>query len=75
MISIAYWIDSEDGHLYGVGEPFPFDGREIPEERKRELCSSLNKAGFPLVSDEDEQEPVKEDEPGKTAEKHRKNDT
>lgn len=74
MISLTRWRDLEDGHLYDEGEPYPFDGREIPEVRIKELSSSLNKAGFPLIGDTDEVEPIGKAEAPKTAEKRRKND-
>ena len=47
--SKAVWRDLEDGHLYAIGEDFPHDGREIPEERIKELTGTQNKAGFALL--------------------------
>lgn len=70
--SLAYWRDTEDGHLYDEGDQFPFDGRDIPEDRIRELSSSDNKAGFPLIESVDEQEPIQTEETPKKAEKRQK---
>ena len=59
-ISLTRFRDSEDGHLYDEGEQFPFDGRKVPEKRLKELESNTNKAGFPLIKAEaEEQEPEK----------------
>ena len=48
-ISTKTWRDLTDGHLYREGEPFPFDGREIPGERLAELESGRNRAGLRLI--------------------------
>ena len=48
-VSIAEWRDLTDGHLYREGEPFPFDGREIPKERLEQLESGRNGAGLRLI--------------------------
>ena len=32
-ISRGTWVDLTDHHEYHDGEHFPFDGREIPDER------------------------------------------
>lgn len=63
--STAEWRDNTDGHLYHEGEPFPFDGREIPKERLEALESGRNRAGLRLiraveVQDEPEEAPKKE---------------
>lgn len=49
-ISIALWRDLTDGHLYREGDKFPFDGREIPQQRLDELESGHNQAGLRLIS-------------------------
>lgn len=49
LVSVTNWVDFEDEHYYREGESYPFDGREIPEERIAELSGSENKAGFPLI--------------------------
>lgn len=72
FISCANWRDLTDGHLYREGEPFPFDGREIPAERLDELVNGRNRAGLVLiraieVQDEPE-EALKEEEPKKAPE-------
>ena len=71
-ISLREWRDNTDGHLYREGEPFPFDGREIPKERLEALESGRNRAGLRLiraveVQDEPE-ETRKEEAPGKAPE-------
>ena len=48
-ISTATWRDITDGHLYREGEPFPFDGREIPPERTEALETGRNRAGLRLI--------------------------
>lgn len=71
-VSTVEWCDNSDGHLYREGEPFPFDGREIPKERLEALESGRNRAGLRLiraveVQDEPE-ETRKEEAPGKAPE-------
>ena len=71
-ISLAAWRDLTDGHLYREGEPFPFDGREIPEERLEALESGHNRAGLRLIQAEEVQnepeETRKEEAPEKAPE-------
>lgn len=43
-VSKILWRDITDNHLYRQGEVFPFDGREIPDERIAELTGTQNKA-------------------------------
>ena len=72
--SAAEWRDLEDGHLYREGEPFPFDGRDVPAERLEALESGRNRAGLRLIrADEvqDEKEAPKKEAP-ETAVKPRK---
>lgn len=64
-ISTVTWRDNTDGHLYREGEPFPFDGREIPKDRLEALENGRNRAGLRLiraceVQDEPEEAPKKE---------------
>ena len=59
--ALVTWRDLTDGHLYNAGDPFPWDGREIPEERVNALKSPQNKAGFALIKAVDE--PGKADTP------------
>ena len=73
--STAEWRDNTDMHLYREGEPFPFDGREIPKERLEALESGRNRAGLRLiraveVQDEPE-ETRKEEAPKRAAEGRR----
>ena len=75
--SKAEWRDLTDGHLYLAGEPFPWDGREVPEARLAALSCPQNKAGFAVIelieeapkpvvevpADEAEAEPEQEEAP------------
>ena len=58
-ISLATWVDMTDGHEYAEGSPFPFDGREIPEERINALTTEENGIGRPVVAAVDEPEEPK----------------
>ena len=74
-ISLTEWRDNTDGHLYREGEPFPFDGREIPEERLEALESGHNRAGLRLIQAEETQdgpEEVRNEEAPKKAPEGRK---
>jgi hypothetical protein len=73
--STAEWRDNTDGHLYREGEPFPFDGREIPGDRLEALESGRNRAGLRLiraVEVQDEPEEVRKEEAPKKAPEGRK---
>lgn len=48
-VSIARWRDLEDRHLYEPGEKYPYDGREVSDERITALAGTQNKAGFALI--------------------------
>ena len=72
FVSTTEWRDNTDMHLYAEGEPFPFDGREIPKERLEALESGRNRAGLRLiraveVQDEPE-ETQKEEAPERASE-------
>ena len=69
FISTADWRDNTDGHLYREGEAFPFDGREIPEERLDALESGRNRAGLRLIRATEVQDEPKEAPKAKTPEK------
>ena len=74
-ISTVTWRDNTDGHLYAEGEPFPFDGREIPKERLEALESGRNRAGLRLiraVEAQDEPEEARKGEAPKKATEGRK---
>ena len=76
--SLMEWRDNSDGHLYREGEPFPFDGREIPEERLDSLESGHNRAGLRLIRAEevqDEPEEAPKNEAPEGAKKPRKTAT
>lgn len=75
-VSTTEWRDLGSGHLYHAGDPFPYDGQDIPEERITALSTAQNKAGFALIKAVDEpDEQIIEEEvtpveiPVKTAEK------
>ena len=75
-ISTTEWRDLESGHLYNAGDPFPYDGQDIPEERITALSTAQNKAGFALIQAVDEpgkeiieEEATPVEKPVKTAEK------
>ena len=73
--SLLEWRDNSDGHLYREGEPFPFDGREIPKERLDSLESGHNRAGLRLIRAEEvqgESEEVRKEEAPKKAPEGRK---
>lgn len=45
--------ESQDkDHLYNEGDPFPREGKEVSEDRIKELASSNNIQGQPLVAEE-----------------------
>ena len=74
-ISTVTWRDNTAGHLYREGEPFPFDGREIPKERLDSLESGHNRAGLRLIQAEevqDEPEEVRKEEAPRKAPEGRK---
>ena len=58
-MSIMSWVDMTDGHEYRVGDPFPHDGREIPDERLGELASEKNQIGSPVIIVKEVEEPKK----------------
>lgn len=55
-ISTVTWRDNTDWHLYREGEPFPFDGRDVPPERLSELETGCNRAGLQLIRAKDAQD-------------------
>lgn len=74
-VSITTWRDLTDGHVYREGDPFPFDGRQVPEERLAELESGRNQAGLRLIQAKDagkeseDRKPEERKAPEETAEK------
>ena len=72
--SLVFWRDLTDGHLYKAGDQFPYDGREISEERIEQLSGKQNKAGFALikVALPFEETPTTEEKPVKKATRGRK---
>ena len=74
-VSAQVWQDLTDMHLYAEGEPFPFDGREIPKERLEALESGRNRAGLRLiraVEVQDEPEETRKEEAPEKAPEGRK---
>ena len=53
-ISRGTWVDLTDNYEYQTGEIFPHDGREIPEERWKEV----EEAGM-ITVEEVEEKPKK----------------
>lgn len=49
-ISLGTWVDLTDLHEYREDEAFPYDGRNIPDERLEEIES----AGFIRVEEVEE---------------------
>lgn len=48
--AIKHFTDLTDGgHPYNVGDAFPRKGLNVSDERIRELSSSDNKRGIPLI--------------------------
>ncbi len=43
--------DAEDGHLYQIGQDFPFDGREVSQARIKELSSKGNKLKVKIIEE------------------------
>ena len=58
-ISLMTWVDQTDGHEYHEGESFPHDGKEIPEDRIKDLSTDSNQIGRPVISVEEVVEPKK----------------
>lgn len=56
FVSACTWRDLSDRHLYHKGDLFPFDGREVPEERLTALMSVQNMAGLALIRAEEVQD-------------------
>lgn len=61
-------------HIYKVGDQFPHDGLSVSEERLKELSTSANKIGVPLIKgsfsieDEFDTQPVGETTTAETPE-------
>jgi hypothetical protein len=51
---IKLFTDLQDkDHLYNEGDPFPREGLEVSEERIKELSSSNNLQGTPLIENKE----------------------
>lgn len=46
--------DLEENHLYKTGDKFPFNNKEILDERIASLLSNKNKVGKPLIEEVEE---------------------
>ena len=47
---VCRFADMQDGnHIYEVGDVFPWDGRDVADDRIAELASKDNKIGVPLI--------------------------
>lgn len=54
---IKLFTDLQDkDHLYNEGDPFPREGLEVSEERLKELSSSNNLQGTPLIENKEMKE-------------------
>jgi hypothetical protein len=62
---IKHFTDMQDGnHPYNVGDTFPREGAKVLASRYKELASSKNRQGCPLieeVEDEKSEKPLKTD--------------
>lgn len=57
---VKLFTDLQDkDHLYNEGDPFPREGLEVSEERIKELSSSNNLQGEPLIEESTEAKPKK----------------
>lgn len=64
---IKFFVDLEDNNFpYNVGDVFPRNGKEVSENRLKELAGKDNKQGQPLIKLIDE---PKAEAPAKPAEK------
>ena len=58
---IKYFTDLKDhNHEYQVGDKFPHEGLEVSEERYKELSSTANRRGIPLIEKIEETEEIEE---------------
>lgn len=47
---VCRFADMQDGnHIYEVGDIFPWDGKDVADDRIEELASKNNKIGVPLI--------------------------
>ena len=60
LVSTCTWRDLSDRHLYHEGDLFPFDGREVPEDRLTALMSGQNMAELALIRAEEVQDEPEE---------------
>lgn len=63
---IKYFTDLKDhNHEYQVGDIFPHEGLEVSEERYKELSTTANRRGIPLIEKIEEVEETEKinDEP------------
>lgn len=55
--AIKLFTDLQDkDHLYNEGDPFPREGLEVSEDRIKELSSSKNLQGEPLIENREMKE-------------------
>jgi hypothetical protein len=60
---IKHFTDMQDGnHAYNVGDEYPRNGVKVLASRYKELASSKNRQGVPLIEEipEEVEEPKKE---------------
>lgn len=57
---IKYFEDMQDSmHPYKVGDTFPREGAKVLASRYKELASSKNRQGCPLIEEVEEENPEK----------------
>lgn len=53
---VNFFVDlQDDEHPYEVGDVFPRRGKDVTKERLRELLSSDNRRGMPLIIEDTEE--------------------
>lgn len=46
---IVDFVDAQEHHLYRVGDTFPYNGKDVSDERIRALSTVNNAIGKPLI--------------------------
>lgn len=73
-----YDLEDETKHVYTIGDIYPRSGQKVSEERVKELSTSNNKIGRPLImletSKEENKEENKEEKAPKKEKKEKKSD-
>ena len=56
FVVIKPFRDSQDNHVYAVGDVFPHDDRSVSKKRIEKLSTDKNKAGYPVIEKVEEHE-------------------